>query len=110
MLPLYRNRLFNLHGKSIAGAPVFRALAWSLAENDHKLKMIVGSKNRPTARTRLILTVVNIAANALTNVFMAEMFDQTDYWLNYNQFHLAISIFELAGEIYLKVDSQGRMT
>ena len=63
--------------------------------------MIIGSKNRHTVRTRLIITMVNVAANALTNLFMSKMFNQTDYWLNYNQFHLAISTSEFIFEISL---------
>ena len=45
--------------------------------------------------------MVNVAANALTNLFMSKMFNQTDYWLNYNQFHLAISTSEFIFEISL---------
>ena len=60
----------------LTGSPVSRTLAWLLAQDDHKLKMIIGSKNRRTVRTRLFLMVVNLAANALTNVFMPEMFNQ----------------------------------
>ena len=45
--------------------------------------------------------MVNLAANALTNVFMSEMFHQIDYWLNYNQFRLAVSISKFICEIYL---------
>ena len=63
--------------------------------------MIIGSKNRCTVRTRLMLTMVNMAANALTNVFMSKMFNQIDYWLNYNQFHVAISTSEFIFEISL---------
>ena len=85
----------------LTGSPVSRALAWSLIQNDHKLKMIIGSINRRTVRTRLFLIVVNLAANALTNVFMSEMFHQIDYWLNYNQFRLAVSISKFICEIYL---------
>ena len=61
------------------GVPVSTALARSLAQNDHKLKIVIGSKNRPTFRARLIFTVINLAANALTNIFMSEMFNQINY-------------------------------
>ena len=44
--------------------------------------MIIDSKNRPTVRARLILPVVSIVENALTNGFIPEMFNQIDYWLN----------------------------
>ena len=30
--------------------PVSRAFAWSLAQNDYKLKMVIGSKNWPTVK------------------------------------------------------------
>ena len=74
MLPLYRNHVFNLHDKSINwGTSVYSA------QNDHMLKIVIGSKNRPTFRARLILTVINLAANALTNIFMSEMFNQINY-------------------------------
>ena len=85
----------------LTGVPVSTALAWSLAQNDHKLKIVIGSKNRPTFRARLILTVINLATNALTNIFMSEMFNQINYWLNCNQFLLAVSISEFIGETYL---------
>ena len=55
-----------------------RALVRSLAKNNHKLKMIIDSTNRPTVRARLTYTVVNLAENVLTIVFMSEMFDQID--------------------------------
>ena len=40
--------------------------------------MIIDSKNRRTVRTRLFLMVVNLAVNAIANVFMPEMFNQID--------------------------------
>ena len=58
---------------------MLRALLRLFAQNDHELDMIIGSKNRHTVRTRLIITMVNVAANALTNLFMSKMFNQTDY-------------------------------
>ena len=85
----------------LTGSPVSRALAWLLAPNNHKLKKIIGSKDWRTARTRLILTMVSMAKNELTNVFMSKIFNQIDNWLNYNQFRLASSISEFICEIYL---------
>ena len=85
----------------LTGSPVSRALAWLLTPNNHKLKKIIDSKDWHTARTRLILTMVNMAKNELTNVFMSKMFNQVDNWLNYNQFRLASSISGFICEIYL---------
>ena len=62
--------------------------------------MIIDSKNRPTVRARLILPVVSIVENALTNGFIPEIFNQIDYWLNYNQCCLFIYISEFICEIY----------
>ena len=86
----------------LTGSPVSRVLAWLLAQGDHKLKKIIGPKNWCTAITRLILAMVNMATNALTNMFMSKMFNEIDNWLNCNQFCLAISICEFICEIYLK--------
>ena len=55
-----------------------RALVRSMAKNNYKLKMIIDSTNRPTVRARLTDTVVNLAENVLTIVFMSEMFNQID--------------------------------
>ena len=77
--PLYRKHYFICIGNQLTGSPVLRALLRLFAQNDHELDMIIGSKNRHTVRTRLIITMVNVAANALTNLFMSKMFNQTDY-------------------------------
>ena len=75
--PLYRKHYFICIANQLAGSPMPRALLRLFVENDHELDMIIGSKNRHTVRRRLIM--VNMAANALNNVFMSKMFNQTDY-------------------------------
>ena len=40
--------------------------------------MIIDFTNRPTVRARLTDTVVNLAENVLSIVFMSEMFNQID--------------------------------